>query len=147
MWIWVQLQSLNFQILHLLWARSSLTFSQMHHKNKYSQHSSIIKKIKKIRPVWLNGWVSVYELSVCEFKSSCSHLNFRFHSCFKQGASWHSGNYRVWIHSETCMWHDKNIQSGYRLLVNWLHGKTCQRFISWKIPSVVGWENFYWFVH
>ena len=24
---------------------------------------------------------------------------------------WHSGNYRVWIHSETRTWHDKNIQS------------------------------------
>ena len=24
--------------------------------------------------------------------------------------SWHSGNYRVWIHSETRTWHDKNIQ-------------------------------------
>ena len=26
-------------------------------------------------PVWLNGWVFVYELSVCGFESRCSHLN------------------------------------------------------------------------
>ena len=29
-------------------------------------------------------------------------------ACFDQGASWHSGNYRVYIHFKTCMWHDKN---------------------------------------
>ena len=33
------------------------TYSQMHHTDKYSQHSLII------RPFWLNGWLSVYELS------------------------------------------------------------------------------------
>ena len=38
-------------------------------------------------------------------------LDFRFHACFMERVPWHSGNYRVWIHSETCMWHDKNIQS------------------------------------
>ena len=47
---------------------------------------------------WLNGWMFVYELSGCGFESSCSHLNFRFCSCFEQGVPWHSGNYRVWIH-------------------------------------------------
>ena len=59
----------------------------------------------------LNGWVFVYELSGCGFELSCSDLNFRFWVCFEQGVPWNSGNYRVWIHSETCMWHDKNIQS------------------------------------
>ena len=38
-------------------------------------------------------------------------LDFRFRACFMQRVPWHSGNYRVWIHSETCMWHDKNIRS------------------------------------
>ena len=61
-------------------------------------------------PVWLNGWVFVYKLSGCGFESSCSHLNFRFRACFEQGVSWHSGNYRVWIHSETRAWHDKIMQ-------------------------------------
>ena len=71
------------------------TYSQMHRTDKFSQHSSIIW------PVWLNGWVFVYELGGCGFESSCSHLNFRFRACFEQGVFWHSGNYRVWIHSET----------------------------------------------
>ena len=35
---------------------------------------------------WLNGWVFVYELS-CGFKSSCSHLNFRYRTCFEQEVS------------------------------------------------------------
>ena len=43
----------------------------------------------------------VYELSGCGFQSSCCHLNFKFRSCFEQGVPWYSGNYRVWIHSET----------------------------------------------
>ena len=79
--------------------------------------------------VWLNGWVFVYELSGCGFEPHCSHLNFRFGVCFEQGVPWHSGNYRVWIHSETRTWHDKNIQSYFRLFVQ------CSkyRFInSWK---------------
>ena len=58
-----------------------------------------------------NGWVFVYDLSGCWFKSSCSHLNFRFCACFEQGVPWHSGNYWVWIHSETCTGLDKYIQS------------------------------------
>ena len=75
----------------------------MHRIGKYSQHRQIIW------PVWLNGWVFVYELSGWGFESSCSHLNFRFCACFEQGVPWHSRNYRVWIHSETRRWHDKNI--------------------------------------
>ena len=50
----------------------------MHLTDKYSQHSSIIW------PASLNGWVFVYELIGCGFKSSCSNLNFRFHACFEQ---------------------------------------------------------------
>ena len=61
--------------------------------------------------VWLNGWVFVYELNRCGLESSCSHLKFRYHACFEQGVTWHSGNYSVWIHSETRTRHDKNIQS------------------------------------
>ena len=81
------------------------TYSQIHHTNKYSQHSSIIW------PVLLNGWVFVSELSGCEFESSWSYLNFRFCACFEQGVSWHLGYYGVWIHSEKHTWHDRNIQS------------------------------------
>ena len=73
----------------------------MHRTDKYSQHSSIIW------PVWLNGWVFVYELSGCGFESRCSHLIFRYGACFEQGVPWHSGNCGVWIHSQTRTWHDK----------------------------------------
>ena len=62
-------------------------------------------------PVWLNGWVFIYELSGCGFESSCSHLNCWFCTCFEQGVPWNSNNYRVWIHSETRTWHGMNIQS------------------------------------
>ena len=77
-------------------------------------------------PVWPNGWVFVYELSGSGFESSCSHLNFRFCTCLKQGVHWHSGNYREWIHSETRTWHDKNIQSNINTL------KILQLVKMWK---------------
>ena len=51
-------------------------------------------------PVWLNGWVFVYELSGCGFESRCCHLNFRCGACFVQGVPWHSGKlqsaYSLW---------------------------------------------------
>ena len=39
--------------------------------------------------------VFVYELGGCGFDARCSHLNFRYHTCFEQGVPWHSGNYSV----------------------------------------------------
>ena len=76
------LSSLELQIWRLFWSRSSLTFrqtiecgislklvrdmiiiySQMYRTEKYSQRSSIVL------PVWLNGWVFVYELSGYRFE-------------------------------------------------------------------------------
>ena len=44
------------------------TYNHLHWADMYSQHSSIIW------PVWLIGWVFVYELSGCGFASSSSHL-------------------------------------------------------------------------
>ena len=79
-------------------------YSQMHRTDKSSQHSSIVW------PVWLNGWVFVCKLSVCGFHSHCSRLKFRYLTGFKQRVPWHLGNYRVWIHSEMRMRHDKNIE-------------------------------------
>ena len=109
----------------------------MHHTDKYSQHSSIIW------PVWLNGWVFVYELSGCGFESSCSHLNFRFRACFEQGVPWHSGNYRVWIHSETRTWHDKNIQSNapyrYVLTTQLNHLASLAKWLSVRL-----WTRWLW---
>ena len=83
------------------------TYNQMYRRDKYSQHSSITW------PVWQNGLVFVYRLSGSGCDSRCSHLKFRFRACFEQGVPWHSGNYGVWIHSETRAWHDKNIQSSH----------------------------------
>ena len=77
----------------------------MHCTEKYSQHSYIIW------PVSLNCHVFVYELSRFVFEVRCSQLNFRLRASFKQGVQRDSGNYRVWIHSETPTWHDKNIKS------------------------------------
>ena len=54
------------------------THNQMHHTDKYLQHSLIIW------PVWKNGPMFIYELSSCGFESYCSHLNFRYRACFKQ---------------------------------------------------------------
>ena len=42
------------------------------------QHSSIIW------PVWLNGWVFIYELSGCGLESSCGHLLLHAPLSFKQ---------------------------------------------------------------
>ena len=80
------------------------TYSKMHRTDNYLQRSSVIW------PVWLNDWVSIYKLSGCGFKSRCSYLYSRYRFCFEQGVPWHSGNYRVWINSETHAWHNKNIQ-------------------------------------
>ena len=82
-----------------------ITYSQLHLTDKYSQHSSIIW------PVWLNGWVFVYQVSGCKNKSHCCHLNFTNRVCFKQGFPWHSGNCRLYIHSRMRSWHDNNIQT------------------------------------
>ena len=42
------------------------TYIQMHRTDKYSQ---ILR-----RPVWINGWVFVYELNGCGFKSRYCHI-------------------------------------------------------------------------
>ena len=72
-------------------------------------HNHLVRK-RTLWLVWINGCVFVYELSGYGFESCCSHLNFRYRACFEEGIPWHSGNFRVWIHSETWTWHDKNIQ-------------------------------------
>ena len=93
-WLWVPWHSGNYRV----WIHSEITmiqtYSQIQRTDKYSQQISIIC------PVWLNGWVFIYELGGCGFESSCRHLNFKFCACFEQRVPWHSGNYRVSIHSE-----------------------------------------------
>ena len=61
--------------------------------NKLENVSSKLKILKikigkseiNLVSVWPNGRVFVYELSGSGLESSCCHLNFRFHACFKQG--------------------------------------------------------------
>ena len=53
-----------------------------------------------------NHWVKV---QLDSFNLQISHLSW-------EGVPWHSGNYGVWIHSETRTWHDKNIQLRLRLI-------------------------------
>ena len=71
---------------------------------------------------YMQNFLIPREKTFCSFKSgyvfetSCSHLNFRFCACFKQGVPWHPDNYRVWRHSEMRTWHDKNIQLKSRFL-------------------------------
>ena len=54
---------------------------------------------------WLTCVVSTYLYGI--------HLNFRYRACFEEGVPWHSGNYRVYIHSEMRTWHDNNIEGLY----------------------------------
>ena len=97
--IQITLLWLGLQILHLLWARGFLifrqtiecrcslnfvrdmiiTYSQLHCKDKCSQHSSAIWL------VWLNGWLFLYKLSGCgceshSFKNKLDHCLFVSHS-------------------------------------------------------------------
>ena len=87
LWVWILLQSLiSFEQEvpqhsgnYRLWIHSLkhvrymiITYSQMHHTDKFLQHSSISW------PVWLNGWVFVYDLSGCGFQSCCSDIGLKF---------------------------------------------------------------------
>ena len=58
----------------------------------------------------LNCWAFVYKPSGCKIDSCCSYLNFRYHTCFEKRAPLHWRNCRVYIHSKTCMWHEKSTQ-------------------------------------
>ena len=71
-------------------------------------------------------WVRVplQSLKTSDIEFRASDIEF---ICFEQGVPWHSGNYRVWIHSETCTWHDENIQP------LWLLFGTCKDFLSFLV--------------
>ena len=95
------------------------TYSQIHRTDKYSHYSSIIW------PVWLNGWVFVFELSGCAFWLSCNHWNFRFGACFQQWVPWYSGSIQESIELEftlKCLRHMigtyTQMHSAYKYLQN-----------------------------
>ena len=93
--------------------------------------------------VWLNDWVFIYELSDCGLESSCSYLNFRFCGCFEEGVPSHSANYRVWFHSETRTWREKNMQSN--ALYGWVLTTRLNDLGSFgKLLSVGLWTKWLW---
>ena len=91
---------------HDIWCLGDCNGTQTHNHWVCKWTLNHLAKLTK----WLSCFVSSY-LNGCGFKSCCSHLNFRYCTCFGQRVPWDSGNYRGWIHSETCTWHGKNIKS------------------------------------
>ena len=76
----------------------------------FSRFSDVLPTFTRARAID-NLW------SICSGVNNLHNLNIRFRPCFEQGVPWHSGNYRAWIHSETRMWHDKNIQWMFQLFL------------------------------
>ena len=54
-----------------IWSLSGCNRTQIHNHLVCKRTLNHLAKL-----VWLNGWVFIYELSVCGFKCCCSHLNF-----------------------------------------------------------------------
>ena len=84
-WCWTPKKAYNFIFLTETPSKN-MTF-------KKAPQVKIMSK-SKVMPVcifWLwrnlcqDGWVFIYKLSGCGFASSCSHLNFRFRTCFEGG--------------------------------------------------------------
>ena len=67
-----------------IWSLSDYMWTRTHSYLVHKQTLSYLVKLA-IWPVWLNGWVFLYELSGCGFESSCSRLKLCLDSCF-----WHS---------------------------------------------------------
>ena len=112
----MKIYEISYEIMILIW--DSNLWDNLCHCNGTRTHDHLVcKRTLKQLPTWLNSWVFFYRLSDCGFESYCSHLNFRFAPVWNKdildilGDAWHSGNYRVWIHTETRTWHDDNIQS------------------------------------
>ena len=97
----VSWHSSNYRV----WIQSEHVPDMIRTSDKYSEHSSVIRSVQP------NGWVLVSELIGSGFGWSCSHLSFTLRTCSEQGVPRHLGNYRVYIHSETRLWHNKNILS------------------------------------
>ena len=53
--------------------------------------------IQSFDPFLPNGWVFICRLSSCWLGSSYIHLNLKYFTCFKQGITWHSENYKKWV--------------------------------------------------
>ena len=101
--------SQTFQMIELFWEYLSVWCIWLYFI--FTSHMHF-----RVNPHAIVAWMSrnfyhVRELSGCGFELYCCHLNFRYCICFKKRVPWHSGNCRVWIHSEMHMWHDNNTHS------------------------------------
>ena len=84
------------------WTRTHNHLAPKQTQNHLAKLTSLAKWLSvRFRTKWL--WVQVQlqslKLQICTY--------------FEWETPWHSGNYRVCIHTETRMWHDKNIQTNY----------------------------------
>ena len=85
--------------------------------------------------VRVSEWIHTLQLPECK-GTPCSkqerYLKFVYElsGCGTQVTKWHSGNHRVWIHSEIRTWHDKNLQysSCFAVVLRGIHGNVdiCQ---------------------
>ena len=75
---------------------------------------------------------TVNDLSKLTKQVRCSHLILRYRYCFEQGVPWNLGNYRVYIHSAMCMWHDKNTQAYYSVYTIYCFPLGETNLISWS---------------
>ena len=118
-WLYHHFVSCTFQSKSTL--KSCLNVKELLAQNRCNiwslsdQTGQMIELCCEYLSVWCN-WLYVLTMSCAHlimshmhFESRCSHLNFRYCTCFKQKVPWHSGNSRAWIHTDMCMWH-KNIQ-------------------------------------
>ena len=70
--------------LHAFWSFRCIKWQQWDSNPESLSWHLNTQPFSQIWPVWLDGWVFVYELSGCRFDSRCCHLNFRYRVCFEQ---------------------------------------------------------------
>ena len=107
-------------------------------QTEYTLYSCLnVKELLVRRPVWINGWVFVYELSGCGFESSCSHLNDK-HIRFFTTFDLKSGNH---MSKSIC-----NIACSLALLNLWGRSNTLfqtEHTIFWTIILLLCLYNFF----
>ena len=81
-----------------IWSLGDSNWTRTHNHLVHKKTLNHLAKLAK----WLSYVVSTYLFDA---------FDSMFRAYFEQGLPWHSSNYRVWIHSDTRTWHDKNIQS------------------------------------
>ena len=84
--------------------RSNL-FVSVFEKTAWKLKRLLIKELRFIdifnSIISLKWFCQTLTLEYFQHLNNCDcHFIFRFRACFEQGVPWHSGNYRVWIHSE-----------------------------------------------